>query len=89
LRDDLRQLFDDLDRMRVIGAPISDPRIAKLALTRSILAMLREGGLVLDIVPPGQQHDLKKITDMYMAAGEAWASKILGDAPALRLVESA
>lgn len=89
LRDELTGLFDDLDHMRRLGVPVAGGRLVQLSLTRSLFAIMREAGLEVDVIPPGQRHPPQEIVAHYLVAGSAWASNILGDARPLKSVEAA
>ena len=81
LRDEIKRLEADLERMRRLGAPLANGRLVFLALTRAISPLLREAGLEFDLVPPGQRHDPVALVGGYVGAAEAWAAKVLdGDA---------
>jgi hypothetical protein len=77
LRDEIKALNADLDEMRRLGAPVVNGRLVVLAMTRSILALLREAGLDIDIIPPGLRHDPQQLVDGYVASATAWATKTL------------
>ncbi len=83
LRDEIMRLDEELERMRLLGAPIANGRLVFLALTRSITPLLREAGLIgIDIVPPGHRHDIDELVTGYVGAAEAWAAKLLDGAAA-------
>jgi hypothetical protein len=77
LRDEIRRLDDDLERMRRLGAPVANGRLVALAMTRAILPLLREAGLEVELIPPGHRHDTKELIAGYVGAAAAWADKVL------------
>jgi hypothetical protein len=70
-----------LERQRIcrsLGAPGTD-RLLMLALTRSILSQLRDAGLDIDLIPPGQRHSLDELVSGGAARVRSWATAVLGE----------
>ncbi len=89
LRDEILRMTADLDEARRLGAPIANGRLVSLAMTRSILPMLREAGLEIDVIAPGMRHDVQKLIDDYLQHARTWADKQLNDASSEHSVAAA
>jgi hypothetical protein len=60
-----------------LGVPGTNGRLVELAFTRTILASLRETGLVdVDIIPPGLRSEPEYLVSAYLQAPKNWADKI-------------
>jgi hypothetical protein len=68
----------DLRRFGALGVPTSGARLLELALTRSVLPQLREAGIDVDLIPPGNRHQADAVVDGLVSQATTWADGVLG-----------
>jgi hypothetical protein len=61
LCSELRSTFDDARRLAALGAPTTNERSLRLALTRTLLAMFRDAGLDVEMIAPGERHQADEL----------------------------
>jgi hypothetical protein len=76
----LREFEDALDRLREWDVPVASGRLVVLAFTRTILAKLREVGIVVDAIPPGLRSEPEYLVRAYLEAPNKWVADMLGEA---------
>lgn len=64
-----------------LGVPVTNGRLVELAFTRTVLASLRETGVIeVDAIAPGLRSEPEYLVSAYLQAPKNWADKILGEA---------
>jgi len=64
------------------GAPVINERSFRLAMTRTILPLLREAGLEVELIAPGQRSDPEALVSGYTNRAAEWAAPFLAKAKA-------
>jgi hypothetical protein len=82
LCSELRSTFDDARRLAALGAPTINERSLKLALTRTLLAMLRDTGLDVEMIAPGERHQADELIGAFAGRVTEWAAPFLAKAAA-------
>jgi hypothetical protein len=71
----IRTVLDRQRTFRTLGAAAPD-RLMMLAMTRTILAQLRDAGLDVELIPPGQRHNLDELVAGGASRVRSWTSAI-------------
>jgi hypothetical protein len=76
---ELQEMFADARRFARLGAPAANERSLKLALTRRILAELRDANLDIEMIAPGNRHPASELVSNFATAATGWAAAVLGE----------
>lgn len=80
LCDELSGFGDDLQELRVLGAPSTTGRLIELAVERAIATPMRATGMVrVDMVPPGLRIQLDTVVGNYLTPSTRWVAALLGE----------
>jgi dGTP triphosphohydrolase len=79
LCDEIQATFVDARRFGSLGAPVVNQRLLMLAMTRTILAQLRDAGLDVQIIAPGDRHPLDELVASFVGSSTRWAATVLGE----------
>jgi hypothetical protein len=80
LCDELSSFGDDLQELKILGAPSTTGRLIELAVERAIATPMRATGMVrVDMVPPGLRIQLDTVVGNYLTPSTRWVAALLGE----------
>jgi hypothetical protein len=87
---ELREFDAALTGLHRLGVPVTNGRLVELAFTRTVLASLRETGVIeVDAIAPGLRSEPEYLVSAYLAAPRKWADEVLGDTGDVATAEEA
>jgi hypothetical protein len=75
---ELREFDSALTGLHRLGVPVISGRLVELAFTRTVLASLRETGVIeVDAIAPGLRSAPEYLVSAYLQAPKKWADEVL------------